>query len=47
MVIVKGCGNLPIPQQAYNNYISKLKPYAKSIMFGEPCSSVPLYKRKK
>lgn len=47
MVIVKGCGNLPIPQQAYNNYIGKLKPFAKSIMFGEPCSSVPLYKRQK
>ncbi len=45
-VIIKGCGSLPIPQQAYNNYVTKLKPYAKSIMFGEPCSSVPLYKRK-
>ena len=45
LIIVKGCGNLPIPQQAYNNYISRLKPYAKSIMFGEPCSSVPLYKK--
>lgn len=47
LIIVKGCGNLPIPQQAYNNYISRLKPYAKSIMFGEPCSSVPLYKKPK
>ena len=45
-VIIKGCGNLPIPQQAYVNYISKLKPFANSIMFGEPCSAVPLYKRK-
>ncbi len=47
MVMVKGCGNLPIPQQAYTNYISKLKPFAKSIMFGEPCSSVPLYRKPK
>lgn len=45
-VIIKGCGQLPIPQQAYVSYISKLKPFANSIMFGEPCSSVPLFKRK-
>ena len=45
-VIIKGCGHLPIPQQAYVSYISKLKPFASSIMFGEPCSSVPLYKKK-
>ena len=45
-IIVKGCGHLPIPQQAYVSYISRIKPYASSIMFGEPCSSVPLYKRK-
>ena len=46
-VIIKGCGNLPIPQQAYIHFISQLKPYANSIMFGEPCSSVPLYKAPK
>ena len=46
-VIIKGCGHLPIPQQAYISYISKLKPYANSIMFGEPCSSVPLFKKPK
>jgi hypothetical protein len=46
-VIVKGCGDLPIPQQAYVSYISRLKPFANSIMFGEPCSSVPLYKAPK
>lgn len=45
-VIVKGCGHLPIPQQAYVSYMTKLKPFASSIMFGEPCSSVPLFKRK-
>lgn len=47
MIIVKGCGKLPIPQQAYVTYMRKLKPYAKSIMFGEPCSAVPLYKAAK
>lgn len=46
-VIIKGCGNLPIPQQAYINFISQLKPYTNSIMFGEPCSAVPLYKAPK
>ncbi len=45
MLIVKGCGHLPIPQQAYIHFITKAKPFAKSIMFGEPCSAVPLYKR--
>ena len=45
-VIIKGCGHLPIPQQAYVSYISKLTPFANSIMFGEPCSSVPLFKKK-
>ncbi|UTW67595.1 DUF2480 family protein [bacterium SCSIO 12643] len=47
MLIVKGCGHLPIPQQAYMHFIIKAKPFAKSIMFGEPCSAVPLYKRSK
>jgi hypothetical protein len=46
-VIVKGCGHLPIPQQAYVSYFSRLKPFANSIMFGEPCSAVPLYKKGK
>lgn len=47
LTIVKGCGNLPIPTQAYVNFMARLKPYAKSIMFGEPCSAVPLYKAPK
>lgn len=46
-LIVKGCGHLPIPQQAYMHFMAKAKPFAKSIMFGEPCSAVPLYKRPK
>jgi|TARA_B100000795_G_scaffold256421_1_gene228828 hypothetical protein len=44
-VIIKGCANKPIPPAAYGMLISKLQPIAKSIMYGEACSSVPLYKR--
>lgn len=46
-VIIKGCSNKPVPVNAYLMITDKLKPYAKSIMFGEACSSVPLYKRAK
>ncbi len=45
-VIVKGCSNKPVPENAYISLIQKIQPYAKSIMYGEACSSVPLYKRK-
>ena len=45
-VIVKGCSSKPVPQNAYLFLIKKLQPLAKSIMYGEACSSVPLYKRK-
>lgn len=44
-VIIKGCANKPIPETAYIQLIEKLQPIAKSIMFGEACSSVPLYKK--
>ena len=46
-VIIKGCANKPIPNAAYALLIEKLQPIAKSIMFGEACSTVPLYKSKK
>lgn len=46
-VIIKGCANKPIPNSAYAFLIAKLQPIAKSIMFGEACSTVPLYKSKK
>ena len=45
-LIIKGCSKKPVPQNAYIMLASKLKPIAKSIMYGEACSSVPLYKRK-
>ena len=45
-VIIKGCSNKPIPETAFTLLISKVQPVAKSIMFGEACSTVPLYKKK-
>lgn len=46
-VIIKGCSNKPIPPTAYIQLIEKLQPHVKSIMFGEACSTVPLFKNKK
>jgi hypothetical protein len=46
-IIIKGCSNKPVPDNAYVLLAEKLKPVAKSIMYGEACSSVPLYKNKK
>lgn len=45
-VVVKGCGELPIGDFAYMEITKKLRPVAKSIMYGEPCSTVPVYKKK-
>lgn len=45
-VIIKGCSTVPVPENAYLMAIEKLQPVAKSLMYGEACSSVPLYKRK-
>ncbi len=44
-VIIKGCAHKPIPQNAYLLLAQKLQPFAKSIMYGEACSSVPLFKK--
>ncbi|MFD0977423.1 DUF2480 family protein [Salinimicrobium gaetbulicola] len=44
-VIIKGCSKKPVPKNAYLQVINKLQPVAKSIMYGEACSSVPLFKR--
>jgi hypothetical protein len=45
-VVVKGCGDLPIGEFAYMEITKRLRPIAKSIMFGEPCSTVPIFKKK-
>ncbi len=45
-VIIKGCSNKPVPSNAYVWATIKLQNVAKSIMYGEACSSVPLYKKK-
>lgn len=46
-VVVKGCSSIEIPLYAYGKLVQKLQPVAKSLMFGEPCSTVPLYKKPK
>ncbi len=46
-VVIKGCSNFPIPLFAYGRMIAALQPVAKSLMFGEPCSTVPLFKKAK
>lgn len=46
-LIIKGCSDPSVPQSAYLDLIHKLQPVAKSIFFGEACSSVPLFKVKK
>lgn len=44
-VVIKGCSNKPVPPLAYALATSSLKPFAQSIMYGEPCSTVPIFKR--
>ena len=45
-VIIKGCGTKTVTGEAYLEITKKLQPVVKSLMFGEPCSTVPVYKRK-
>jgi hypothetical protein len=44
-IIIKGCSNLPVCQHAYLLITQRLMPHAKSIMYGEACSSVPIFKK--
>jgi hypothetical protein len=46
-IVIKGCSNKPVPVAAYTELAKLLTPVAKKIMYGEPCSMVPLYKKKK
>ncbi|MCH7403054.1 DUF2480 family protein [Belliella kenyensis] len=46
-VVIKGCSKFPVPAYAYGRLLNLIQPYAKSIMYGEPCSTVPLYKAPK
>ncbi len=45
-IILKGCSKKPVPESAYILAVQHLQKYAKSVMYGEACSAVPLFKRK-
>ncbi len=45
-VVIKGCGDKALPAFAYVAVSEKLRPVVKSLMYGEPCSTVPVYKKK-
>jgi len=45
-VMIRGCGDKELPTSAFSDAVMLLKPYAKSIMYGEACSNVPIYKSK-
>lgn len=46
-IVVKGCSDKEVPASAYLEITRRLQPLALSIMFGEPCSTVPVYKRRR
>ena len=46
-IIIKGCSNKPVPQNAYLIAIAEIQKVAKSVMYGEACSAAPLFKKKK
>ena len=46
-IVIKGCSKKPVPTSAYVNLTYRLRPVARSIMYGEACSTVPIYKKSK
>ena len=46
-IVIKGCSKVDVPVAIYVEVVNQLKPYAGSLMFGEPCSTVPLFKKSK
>jgi Protein of unknown function (DUF2480) len=44
-VVIKGCGDVQVPEAAYVAVTVLLRPVVKSLMYGEPCSTVPIYKK--
>lgn len=46
-VVIKGCSKVQVPTYAYVEITRQLRPYASSVMYGEPCSTVPIYKQSK
>ncbi len=46
-VVIKGCGEVPVSEEAYIEITKLLRPVTKSIMYGEPCSTVPVFKKEK
>jgi hypothetical protein len=46
-IVIKGCSDLTHPEFAFTEITNKMMPYVSSIMYGEPCSTVPIYKAPK
>ena len=46
-VVIKGCSDKEVPPEVFSRLTELLKPYARSIMYGEPCSTVPVFKKPK
>ena len=46
-VVLKGCSTLPVPGAIYGELAARLQPHVQSLMFGEACSAVPVFKKKK